>query len=50
MYTMTNLNLAYAYFEENVLNILESEAPMTKVQINNKHKSWISPQTRETHF
>ena len=46
MYSQTDLNLAYTYFEDNVLQILESEAPMTKVQISNKHKNWISPQTR----
>ena len=46
MYQMQDVNVAYNYFLEHILEILEEEAPMTKVQISKKHKNWISQGTR----
>ena len=46
MYQMQNIDLANNFFEEKIVNILESQAPMTKVQHSKKHKSWLSDSTR----
>ena len=46
-YSLTDVNLAYNFFHEKVVNILEEEAPMKKIQLNKKHKSWLSTSTRK---
>ena len=47
LYCLTDVNLAYNFFHEKVVNILEEEAPMKKIQLNKKHKSWLSSNTRQ---
>ena len=44
---MNNIDTANNFFEETMRQILESEAPMKKIQLNKKHKSWLSPSTRK---
>ena len=46
-YKMTDVNVAYNFFLEAVVKVLEDEAPMKKVQISKKHKSWLSSNTRK---
>ena len=47
MYCMDDLNLVNDYFETQLQNILQSEAPLKVTQVRAKHKSWISLETRQ---
>ena len=41
-----NVDLSYDKFETNIRNLLDEISPMKKVQITNKHKSWLKYETR----
>ena len=47
LYEFNDVNLAYNFFENAIIEILDQLAPMTKVQLNKKHKNWLSTETRK---
>ena len=42
-----DVDISYDLFETKIRNILDRLAPMKKVQISSKHKSWLTDSTRE---
>ena len=49
LYAMTDINLANSYFEEKVLFVLNSMAPIIKFQQRKKINNWLKKETRENH-
>ena len=47
MYQMTNVDIANTFFHESVRSVLDKMVPVTTVQPNWKHKSWVTSKTRE---
>ena len=48
VYTSENINLAYDYFETELLKILDKLAPMCKLQPRRNVTNWVSVGTRES--
>ena len=46
LYLLQDLNLANSHFENEILKVLDSMAPMRVIQVRKKHKSWITSDTR----
>ena len=46
MYRLSDINLAYSYFEEEVLKILDSMAPMKIITPRRNPNSWVSNETK----
>ena len=47
MYKMKDINIAYDYFDNAVVNILDELAPMCKIQPRRRVTNWISEETRK---
>ena len=47
MYEMTNIDLVNSYFGEKILEVLDSMAPIIKLQPRNKKNVWLKKETRE---
>ena len=47
MYTKQDVDVAYSFLEEKILEILDTMAPMKTTQPRNKRSDWISPSTKE---
>ena len=47
MYSCSNVNLAWDFFETNIKEVLSTEAPILKVQPRGSFKSWVSNSTKE---
>ena len=47
LYETTDVNVAAKILESNICDILNFEAPWMKIQVKKKHKSWVSPLTKE---
>ena len=48
LYQMSDVNLACDFLESNLLEIIESEAPVIKIQPKTNYKVWISKTTKES--
>ena len=46
MFEADNVNTANFEFESRFSNLLESVAPMTKIQVRKKRSEWISTETK----
>ena len=44
--TSDNVDLSYDYFENKMKKLLEEVSPLKKIQLTNKHKSWLTAETR----
>ena len=47
LYEQTNPNLANTILEENILKVLDTEAPMGTLQMRGKYLKWLSKETKE---
>ena len=47
MYKMDDLNLAYNFFEEQILSILDNMAPIKTIQPRKNPNNWVSTKTKE---
>ena len=47
LYNTENISIAANFFENNILQILNFEAPMQTIQIKNNHRTWVSVETRD---
>ena len=48
LYQQTNINLANTILEDNILNVIDSEAPMKTLQVRTKYCKWLSDVTKVT--